>query len=715
MTNLRTNPTGTMHHTKDSIARLVTLFALTLCVIPACGDCGNEPQITVTPSGSLVLTPGNVSFSQVRVGDAEVRELRLRNTSSDALRVFSLRLEPRDGGSIDGISLVDPPSLSEDDPLVIEGNDEYVIEVQYAPTSPKANSGRFVVVSSDPQYVDEDASANIDTLASLPDLTAIPRQVGFPRRGVGDETEQTLIIRNDGLSDLIIFEPPNYSGGGDFRIDPTSIPASRFPLTLKPYDSSEASADPDAYVLSMRIGYRPLGESADSGEIAVVSNDSTGSTDSEDRGRTIIPVRANADQPCLLVSSAAINFGQSPVGTATPKLVKMENCGSRVLEISGIDLTENTIDEEFELDLQSLDVDEDGALDQTLALDPGESETFLVNYTPGSEGTDLGKIIITSNDPISPELELELLGRGANGLCPTAVANGLIRGGGGVPRAQVSAIPLQYIVLDGSLSTDDGFIPDAEENWQWEVTGPDGIEPPLEPLDTEPGSFKKRQFRLLLAGDYRATLRVRDNSNFLSCNVAEVFIRAQPNEKLLIELTWTNPEDPDENDGVGSDVDLHFIKMGPGRWFQSPYDIYFRNPNNGAGSDDNGYWNPESPSLDIDDTDGAGPENVQMNDPQNCEWYGLGIHYYRQIFGTAYVTVRVYIEQNLVFEELNVPLQRGGQFWDIARIHWDSGQIQLVNRLYPAAPEGQLPAVTDSSYGDVNMVDSGLCTSAGLY
>ncbi len=104
-----------------------------------------------------------------------------------------------------------------------------------------------------------------------------------------------------------------------------------------------------------------------------------------------------------------------------------------------------------------------------------------------------------------------------------------------------------------------------------------------------------------------------------------------------------------------------------------------------------------------------------MNDPQNCEWYALGVHYYRQFFGTAYVTVRVYVDGRLVFEELNRPMQRGGEFWDVARIHWDSGQIQLVDELYPAAPMGQDPKVTTMGDGLVNMAGSGLCTAASLY
>jgi hypothetical protein len=168
-----------------------------------------------------------------------------------------------------------------------------------------------------------------------------------------------------------------------------------------------------------------------------------------------------------------------------------------------------------------------------------------------------------------------------------------------------------------------------------------------------------------------------------------------------VELTWTNPEDPDETDNVGSDVDIHVLKMGPGKWFEAPYDVYFRNPD--------GLWGQENPSLDIDDRDGLGPENVQMDDPANCEWYAIGVHYYRQFFGTAYVTVRVYINTNLVFEKVNTPMTRGGQFWDVARIHWDSGQVYEVDNVLEAAPNGSAPPVS------AGMENSGLCTTQNLY
>jgi hypothetical protein len=263
--------------------------------------------------------------------------------------------------------------------------------------------------------------------------------------------------------------------------------------------------------------------------------------------------------------------------------------------------------------------------------------------------------------------------------------------------------------LDGSGSSDaDGRV----DQYIWEVVSqPPGAAVVLGPTEEDPNNedFSRREFRLLVTGEYIVDLKVKDNEGFTSCgDAARVIIRAVPNEKILIELTWTNPEDPDETDDVGSDVDLHLVKMGPGSWFESPYDIYFRNPNNGDGGI--GLWNPESPSLDIDDRNGGGPENIQMDDPANCEWYAVGVHYYRQIFGTAYVTVRIFINAQLVYETINKPMSRGDQFWDVARIHWDTGQIyDNSGNVIDSAPAGMAPVVTPA------MSASGLCTNQSLY
>ena len=80
---------------------------------------------------------------------------------------------------------------------------------------------------------------------------------------------------------------------------------------------------------------------------------------------------------------------------------------------------------------------------------------------------------------------------------------------------------------------------------------------------------------------------------------ARVLVVSTPDEAIHIELTWHNPLDPDESDNTGSDVDLHLVKVGF-NWFDDVFDTYYANQTPD--------WQPELPSLDIDDTDGAGPE-----------------------------------------------------------------------------------------------------------
>ncbi len=698
------------------IAPRVAILVLALGVMfSACNGCddpnNNEPNnLQQGAAGKLAVSPPQVAFSQVPLGSEDTIEVQLRNVSSDPLQIYTVTLEPRDGGSIDDLTLEGLPGGQ----FEIAPQSRFTLTVRYKPTSTTAAAGQIVLTTSDPEFtVQNPKIVPIATLANQPEVQALPSQVRFTRQPVtAPSSSQTLSITNTGTAPLLLTREPVYSGGGDFSI---TVPARTYPLEIKPYpfdDPAEVENNPRDYLLEVDVRYRALGDGSDTGDVLIYSNDtSQANPDNEDEGLLAVPVLASADAPCILVDSVARNLGQVPVGQKIPDVVRIENCGTETLNITSVRILENSNEDEYELDLGSWDLDGNGDVDEPVSIAPGASDSFRLDYTPLSEGTDQAKLAIFSNDPITPQQDVTIVGRGALGACPTAVAVGRIKGQGAAGRPSIGAAPLDYIILDGSQSNDeDGNIPNAEENFEWEVlSGPPDAVVQLREAMEAPGDWRYREVRLLLAGEYKFGLRVRDNQGFESCNQAEVTVRAVPNEKILVELTWTNPEDPDENDSVGSDVDIHMVKMGPGQWFTDPYDIYFRNANSGPGSDNNGIWNPESPSLDIDDTDGVGPENIQMNDPANCQWYSVGVHYYRQVFGTAYATVRIYIDGGLVFEKLNVPLQRGGQFWDVARIHWDSRQVIEVDEVLPAAPEGQEPAVTS------DMASSGLCSEANLY
>lgn len=678
-----------------------------LMTASGCSGCNNDTIDTIE-SGAISVSPNPIAFAQVNVNDTSSINARVRNLSSDPLTIYEVRLEPDEGASVDAIRLTLPQT-----PFEVPGNGETPFTVTFAPTSTARTSGKLRFISSDPNWSREvPYSVDVSTIESAPRLEPTPRVVRFARRSITqDPARQTVTLRNLGTAELIIYEAPAYSGGTDFTL---TSPSRAFPLTLKPYNEQLALSSPADYELPLEVVYRPLGANADSGTLRIISNDLRTPAPGDDaRGVTTIDVRANADAACIIVDDLVKNFGQVPVLQSARQLLVIESCGTEDLSLSAIRITTNSGDQEYELDLASLDIDGNGELDEPLVLRPGQTYQLPIDYIPLGEGTDRGTLTLYSNDPVQPELEVSLVARGSEGQCPTAKLSARVRSAGAIPSQTIATAPLQYVILDARDSEDeDGQVVD----WRWEVIkAPDDfvIDRTLaaNPTQEDPGNedTSRREIRLLLAGSYEIGVKAVDNEGFESCNQATVRIVATPNEKILVELTWTNPEDNDELDKIGADVDLHFAKMGPGVWFQAPYDIYYLNTNSGAGSENNGLWNPESPSLDIDDTDGGGPENVQLNDPDDCQWYAIGAHYFSQRFGTAYATVRIYINGAEVYSSLNKPLTDGGQFWDVARIHWPSGQIYEVDQILPATPIDQAPQTTDA------MRASGQCTAAMLY
>ena len=86
---------------------------------------------------------------------------------------------------------------------------------------------------------------------------------------------------------------------------------------------------------------------------------------------------------------------------------------------------------------------------------------------------------------------------------------------------------------------------------------------------------------------------------------------------------------------------------------------------------------------DLDDTDGAGPENLNLNEPENtvCR---VGVDYWDDHgFRPSDATARIYVYGSLVYEATTT--LENHAMWDVARIHWPPGTVEPVS-----GPEGKL-------------------------
>ena len=72
---------------------------------------------------------------------------------------------------------------------------------------------------------------------------------------------------------------------------------------------------------------------------------------------------------------------------------------------------------------------------------------------------------------------------------------------------------------------------------------------------------------------------------------------------------------------------------------------------------------------------------MNLDNPESGNCYGIGVHYFREAFGTAYPTIRIYVDGVLV-DEMIGELRSTDDFWDAARIHWPSRTIYRVDDYY---------------------------------
>lgn len=258
--------------------------------------------------------------------------------------------------------------------------------------------------------------------------------------------------------------------------------------------------------------------------------------------------------------------------------------------------------------------------------------------------------------------------------CPVAQARVRIQGTDGWSTS-LTTLPLDVLEFDGSQSRADDRPVAA---YEWEVVQrPDGSTAVFQPNST----VVNPSFFLDLAGVYRFRLTVVDADDVESCESAEIVVRVNTDWDVLVELVWDTPGDDNQADsgpGAGSDMDLHFMHPN-GEWDQGPWDCHWKNkvPNWGnAGSRD------DDPHMDIDDTDGAGPEQIGMNGLEHFI-YKIGVFYFSDHgYGASDATVRVFIDGELIFER-TFPGLTDRQFWDVGRLDWSAREVILTDVHFP--------------------------------
>jgi hypothetical protein len=545
----------------------------------------------------------------------------------------------------------------------------------------------LIKMAGDPKVSGGQYLIRFGTDLGQPNIQLTPGELAFDQVKPNEEDSKQFSITNtgDALLEVRSFAFAADSGftliGNDKKEHQPNGPPIKFdpPISVDPNKSANFS-----------IKFKAKDDKQRQGSVTIETNDPTPGKNNK------LVITANAHLPCMkLEPTGKLNFGGIKLGEPTEREVKINNCGGVDLIVEKINFGDLTNSDEYSLDYKvtaakyaDVDPKKGPTKDKPLVIKVNGNAPFTVIYTPSDESPidqatnepkpDIAEVVVHSN-AFSAKNTVICEGIGVKKTCPTAKI---------IVKEGEEVIPQTMLHLKGdqSKATGGGTI----KSYKWKVKQPAGSNQVFVPGPT----FPNPTFTANAAGEYEFCLEVTDQNDKKSCAPACVTVLVLPEEAIHVELLWKTPADPDETDtgpAAGADMDLHFahpLASGPDidcdkkpdPWFSNPFDTFWFNPNPNWGS-----ANPQvndDPSLDLDDTDGAGPENLNLDDPEGKVGkpvqYAVGVHYWNDHgFQTSYATVNIYIMGVLALQISKVKMNVL-DMWYVGKINWPNTMSQGV-------------------------------------
>lgn len=423
----------------------------------------------------------------------------------------------------------------------------------------------------------------------------------------------------------------------------------------------------------------------------------------------------NATGPCLSLLPGAIAFGEQPPGVQIKMELLLKSCGTEELKVTGIALIEGQ-DQGFGVSLATTCFDGKVPTAEAPATIPkGSTCAVFATYTAPKLGAISNGVLAVESS--AGQKTATLSGSGAATVaCPKACMSLQVKGGAPITGA---VVPQTEVQLDAGCSTPAGH---PVTKWKWTVQQPAGSFSVFAPSD----AAKAPTFQPNIAGKYTFNLEISDEIGAAGCAQAQYELLVVPDDKLHVELTWDTPADANKTDTgdkdgklpdgkyAGSDMDLHLAhpdaidqpgqidldKDGvPEPWNASCYDCFVLNtlPQWGDLSDYD-----DDATLDRDDKDGWGPENINVALPEKGLKYYVGVYYWSANgFGKSTPTVRIYLDGlATAFAVKTGPALAQGELWCAGRVSW--------------GPNGVTPCKNADMQGNLVLKSVPLPSPAGL-
>lgn len=348
-------------------------------------------------NAAVECDPAQLEFGDVNPEATARLTTRCTNVATEVVTVTGWRMAPGTASEF----TVEPYTGV---PASLQPGADFAVEVVFAPTLNNVGrnlTGTLEISGRNPRANRDlqPTTIPVSGQAGGPDIEATPPEVNFGQIALGTTAQKRILLENVGYSELNIT-----SVNGD--VDGTNV----FTAVLE--GSGDVAPSGAATIL---VTFSPLAAGAIGSHVLIVSNDA-------DERELMIEVNGiGVDLPpcAYTLTPASINFGIVQVLRPNTQGFRIENIGSAECLVNDIELSP-TSQPGFGL----------AAGNETgLFIQPGDSKTVIVDFTPQRAGLHMGSIPFYISNPNDSNPVVELRGTGSESallISPNEIDFGLI-------------------------------------------------------------------------------------------------------------------------------------------------------------------------------------------------------------------------------------------------------------------------------------------------
>jgi len=345
--------------------------------ITIASDDPNNPMLMVPVTATagppaIALDQGSLVFAATNVGATSMASvITVSNTGFSDLAISGVTL----GGANPGDFTVDKTML----PSTIHPGMNGMVSVTFAPTMPGSRTATLSIASNDPTTPTK--SVTLVGTATTAMLSVMPTSIDFGSVLVGaTSTTKTVMVNN--------------TGTGALKLNQLAIAgpqAASFSLVSPPATPLSIAAGASA---TLSLTCSPTATGAGQATLTITA----------DVGMQAVMLACTGIAPSISVAPTSLTFPMIQIGTSAPtQAVMVSNTGTAPLH-----LTSYNVYGAYANDFPSANAPAAGT-----TIDPGQSISFDVGFTPSADTAESATIQIACDDPKNPIVSINVMGAGA--------------------------------------------------------------------------------------------------------------------------------------------------------------------------------------------------------------------------------------------------------------------------------------------------------------